>query len=491
MDKTRLIALLRDLRPRTGAQGKPASVIADHQEEIDAAIEELERVPSQQAVAWENPSTHAILRDESPDMCDNRRDTWRALVYRASATPVDKTAIDLLKRAARYCEPALGTEIALFFETYCADEKARRPGGYPVTDLEVLEKALNCNQNGDTADVGKWLGLLRERLTAVAAHAREASPVGSVLVKLEGPPWQREVSEPVFSISPEFEATLDGKPGVPVELYAHDAPFTAQAHQRAAEAIAIAKAAIDVMTEFHSHAIPDDSPDMDAVFAAEHFRAFVDEHARLMFRVREFKAYPVDSAYLRLRGAAQGIVDLLEGVAPATERATRFKALRDAVYGTHDGIAGLARPAYIDDAGAVYQPGERGLGRLDGLGEAAAWLECRAGTSAAQYQNRKLADGLRGLKAAPPFGFVPKLVRWDARVAASHGGTPPEISQAELQQFDRAVEQIRANASANCDPGLLLRWAAMGLLESVGFEPTQTGYALLESKLGTNEADED
>lgn len=36
-------------------------------------------------VAWESPSTHAILRDESPDMCDLRRRLWRALVYRDAA----------------------------------------------------------------------------------------------------------------------------------------------------------------------------------------------------------------------------------------------------------------------------------------------------------------------------------------------------------------------------------------------------------------------
>ena len=42
-------------------------------------------ISDSRAVAWENPSTHAILRDESPDMCDLRRREWRALVYRDAA----------------------------------------------------------------------------------------------------------------------------------------------------------------------------------------------------------------------------------------------------------------------------------------------------------------------------------------------------------------------------------------------------------------------
>lgn len=36
---------------------------------------------AQKPVAWENPSTFAILRDESRDMCDIRRKEWRPLVY--------------------------------------------------------------------------------------------------------------------------------------------------------------------------------------------------------------------------------------------------------------------------------------------------------------------------------------------------------------------------------------------------------------------------
>src|SRR6201986_591935 len=108
-----------------------------------------------------------------------------------------------------------------------------------------------------------------------------------------------------------------------------------------------------------------------------------------MFRVRALEAYPVEPAHLRLRGAAQKVVDLVEGRSPATARTKVLEALRDAVYGTDDGTAGMAKPSYIDDAGVVRQPGERALGRMDGLEEAARW-----------HEERGLADAHKAAKIA-------------------------------------------------------------------------------------------
>ena len=51
------------------------------------------------------------------------------------------------------------------------------------------------------------------------------------------------------------------------------------------EALRIAQAGVQLMTDFHGQAQPDDTPDMNAVFPAAAFQTFVDGHANLMYRL--------------------------------------------------------------------------------------------------------------------------------------------------------------------------------------------------------------
>jgi hypothetical protein len=55
------------------------------------------------------------------------------------------------------------------------------------------------------------------------------------------------------------------------------------------DALQIAQAAVKLMTDFHGQAQPDDTPEMNAVFPAAAFRAFVDGHASLMYRLAQLR----------------------------------------------------------------------------------------------------------------------------------------------------------------------------------------------------------
>ncbi|WP_244118873.1 hypothetical protein [Burkholderia gladioli] len=64
------------------------------------------------------------------------------------------------------------------------------------------------------------------RASQAAAPAEAREPVGSVRVNIVGP--AREVSEPIFNLSQQFEALLDASPGTDFKLYA--APANAREH---------------------------------------------------------------------------------------------------------------------------------------------------------------------------------------------------------------------------------------------------------------------
>ncbi|WP_250481857.1 hypothetical protein [Caballeronia sp. NCTM5] len=122
------------------------------------------------------------------------------------------------------------------------------------------------------------------------------------------------------------------------------------------DAIAIAKAAINAMTEFHAQAEPDDTSDMNPTFPAEAFRKFVDEHARLMFRVSKHESNPTEPAYIRLRVAAQNVCAVLGYHGEISGRDDRVQALLDALYETDDGAPEKAKPVRADTAGAKPEP---------------------------------------------------------------------------------------------------------------------------------------
>lgn len=109
-----------------------------------------------------------------------------------------------------------------------------------------------------------------------------------------------------------------------------------QAHlaRRLDEAVALAAEAIDLMTRFHSHAEPDDTPDMNAVFSAMHFTNFVNDHARLMFKLAAFKRNPVDPAFLRLKKAADEVCTALGALGTIDADDDRVSKLMDSLYET-------------------------------------------------------------------------------------------------------------------------------------------------------------
>lgn len=104
--------------------------------------------------------------------------------------------------------------------------------------------------------------------------------------------------------------------------------------QRVDEAAALAEEAIELMTRFHSHAQPDDTPDMNAVFPALHFRNFVDDHARLMFKLNQFQRDQVDPAFLRLKKAADQVCAVLGAHGQISARDDRVQTLMDCLYET-------------------------------------------------------------------------------------------------------------------------------------------------------------
>lgn len=83
-----LIDLLKDLRPEFGAVGSRDVDVRGKQERVDAALAALESASrvtgAHPVIAWENPSTGAILREESRDMCDTRRQFWLPLISGAA-----------------------------------------------------------------------------------------------------------------------------------------------------------------------------------------------------------------------------------------------------------------------------------------------------------------------------------------------------------------------------------------------------------------------
>ncbi len=111
---------------------------------------------------------------------------------------------------------------------------------------------------------------------------------------------------------------------------------SAQGHlaARVDEAVELATEAIELMTRFHSHAEPDDTPDMNAVFPALSFKNFVDDHARLMFKLASFVRNPVEPAYTRLKKTADEVCSVLGHHGTISARDDRVSRLMDSLYET-------------------------------------------------------------------------------------------------------------------------------------------------------------
>jgi hypothetical protein len=125
-----------------------------------------------------------------------------------------------------------------------------------------------------------------------------------------------------------------------------------QAHlaQRLDEAVELAAEAIELMARFHSHAQPDDTPDMNAIFPALHFKNFVDDHARLMFKLNQFQRNPVDPAFLRLKKAADLVCAVMGAHGEISARDDRVSDLMDCLYATDP-----LKSVYVDDVAAPQQ----------------------------------------------------------------------------------------------------------------------------------------
>lgn len=143
-----------------------------------------------------------------------------------------------------------------------------------------------------------------------------------------------------------------------VEAAAHEATI-GHLSQRVDEAVALAEEAVELMTRFHSHAQPDNTPDMNAVFPAMHFRNFVDDHARLMFKLNQFQRNPVEPSFLRLKKAADLVCAVMGAHGEISARDDRVQALMNCLYETDPLKSVYAEEALSAAPAATAQPGER------------------------------------------------------------------------------------------------------------------------------------
>jgi hypothetical protein len=132
---------------------KGAAIIADTAgAEIRALRERIAALSATRTlkpVAWENPSTFAILREESPDMCDRRRKVWRPLAY---AGPLDAHRGRIANRAglvSRVLEPEndwglmSDTPLQVEFGAYKSKTKAFTCS-YEYRPDEDITEAVTC-----------------------------------------------------------------------------------------------------------------------------------------------------------------------------------------------------------------------------------------------------------------------------------------------------------------------------------------------------------
>ena len=133
-----------------------------------------------------------------------------------------------------------------------------------------------------------------------------------------------------------------------------------QAQPALGDVIAIAKDAINLMTELHSNATPDDTPDMNAVFPAARFKSFVDEHARLMHRMATLEKLPTEPAYIRLKNAVDDMCAVLGHHGEISARDDRVSAVMDALYGCDHKPVYAAHQAQAEPVARLMIGGQSG-----------------------------------------------------------------------------------------------------------------------------------
>jgi hypothetical protein len=223
-----------------------------------------------------------------------------------------------------------------------------------------------------------------------------------------------------------------------------------QAHlaQRLDEAVDLAAEAIELMTRFHSHAEPDDTPDMNAVFPALHFKNFVDDHARLMFKLNQFQRNPVDPAFLRLKKAADLVCAVMGAHGEISARDDRVSDLMNCLYAT-DPLTSV----YADDVAApqqAAQPAPAGMTDEQIIANAFAHSTISSRKDHFEFTKHGIVSFIRSILSSAESAAWPVEVQPDGSI------TP--VDPADMGHSDLCSSNWKSsNGACNCTATLLAR----------------------------------